>query len=113
MGGSIPEYFKKINSLLSFSDLLSLTITALIALLLMLYSNHSGIKNGKELVYRAGDTKLAILPKSGIFGSRNGKTYTYSWCSGSRNIKEANKIYFRSEQDAIASGRTLSKLCAK
>lgn len=47
------------------------------------------------------------------FGSIHGKTYTYSWCSGSGNIKLANKVYFMSSDDAEAKGRTLSKLCRR
>ena len=46
-----------------------------------------------------------------IFASINGKTYTFSWCSGADKIKESNKIFFKSEEDAIATGRILSKLC--
>ncbi|HCC05957.1 TPA: hypothetical protein DEP94_01175 [Candidatus Nomurabacteria bacterium] len=115
MGSSIQDYAKKINSRLSFWDILSVSITtlALVIFAIFLY-----IKKGKENIpvsYISNSENNAIINKadSRPFASVNGKTYTFSWCGGSNNISEKNKIYFSDEQIAKNSGRVLSKLCQK
>ena len=37
-------------------------------------------------------------------GSRSGKTYYLPWCAGVKRIKEENKIWFSSKDDALARG---------
>ncbi len=39
------------------------------------------------------------------------KLYHYSWCSGAQRIKEANKLWFPTEADAISAGYTLAGNC--
>ena len=58
-------------------------------------------------------TKVSIHSDERPFASKNGKTYTYSWCQNSSVILAKNRIYFKNEQAAQASGRTLSKLCQR
>ena len=36
--------------------------------------------------------------------SKNGKSYHFPWCSGARSIKEENKIWFNSKEEAGKAG---------
>ncbi|MFA5131927.1 MAG: hypothetical protein WC444_01215 [Candidatus Paceibacterota bacterium] len=112
---SIQDYAKRINSSLPRANVFSLLITALF---LLCFTVFLYIKRG------ADDIPVSYIPNnspstdqkevdSRPFASKNGKTYTFSWCSGSTNISLKNKIYFVDEATAQASGRTLSKLCTK
>jgi hypothetical protein len=86
------------------------------------YIWHTKEGSQTEVVYRESTTEEKSQSNQGVgreidtgkpFGSRKGKTYTFSWCSGSGNIKPENKIYFSSQADAESKGRTLSKLCKR
>ncbi len=46
-----------------------------------------------------------------IVASKNGTKYYFPNCRGVGNIKEENKIYFQSEEDAIAAGLTKASGC--
>jgi len=39
-----------------------------------------------------------------IIGNKNSKIYHYPWCSGAKNMKEENKIYFNSKEEAEKAG---------
>ncbi len=45
--------------------------------------------------------------------SKNGSKYHFLWCSGAKQIKEENKVYFNSEEEAVAAGYTLAANCSK
>lgn len=114
MGHSIQEYLKKINSRLSFYDAVSAAITALFLVFSALYLFWLFYSKQVPVVYRTETAKdNAQQPDSRPFGSRNGATYTYSWCGGSDRIKLENKIFFENATFAERSGRSLSKLCQK
>ena len=43
--------------------------------------------------------------KAGRFvGSKNGTAYHYPWCAGALKIKEENKIWFQTKEEAEAQG---------
>ncbi len=114
MWHSIQENLKKINSYLSWGDCFSLFITTLFlgTFLTFIYLE----KADSYIPVRYIESNGEILSKNNIskpFASRSGKTYTFSWCQGSTIISEKNKIYFSTEDEAINSGRVLSKLCQK
>jgi hypothetical protein len=46
-----------------------------------------------------------------IVASKNGTRYYYEHCAGVKRIKEANKIYFNNEAEAITKGLTLAANC--
>lgn len=48
---------------------------------------------------------------SQLVGSKNGKKYYYSWCSGVQKISPANLINFSSKGEAEARGYTPSATC--
>ncbi len=122
MGFSIQDNLKKINSSLTFIDILSLLITFTILSLFAVILNRHAIKNILPVVYTEGKNLYAETRMRNLalaendprpFGSKKGKTYTYTWCNGSGNIKQANKVYFKTTQEAEGSGRALSKLCKR
>ncbi|PIR41507.1 MAG: hypothetical protein COV31_01390 [Candidatus Yanofskybacteria bacterium CG10_big_fil_rev_8_21_14_0_10_46_23] len=45
--------------------------------------------------------------------SKNSTKYHFLWCSGSKSIKEENKIYFANELEAQNRGYTLAGNCTK
>ena len=112
----IQESLKKINSQITVACLVSFYITLILIISFCFYINRSVDKNTNDVVYKENtlenptkNTPADII----VFASTNGTTYTYSWCQGANKIKEENKIFFKDEQEAINSGRRLSKLCEK
>lgn len=43
--------------------------------------------------------------------SKNGKNYHYPWCSGAQRIKEENKIWFSSREEAEGKGYAPAANC--
>ena len=41
------------------------------------------------------------------------RKYHFLWCTGAKQIKEENKIYFNSAEEAISTGYTLAANCSK
>ena len=115
MGSSIQDYAKKINSRLTIFDCVSLLVTTVFLLCFLAYLYLEQKANDVPVSYIVGNEEIVSLSGAGSkpFGSKNGKTYTFSWCSGSARISVKNKIYFTNEAEAKNSGRTLSKLCIK
>ncbi len=118
MGLSIQDYLKKINSALTATDILSLLVIFLMSAVFLGYVWQNQREQRKDVVFRENITISSVHTDiqhdaGKPFGSKKGKTYTFSWCSGSSNIKPENKIYFASSVDAEAKGRTLSKLCKR
>ena len=118
---SIQDYCRKINSRLTGFDILSLFVTVFFILALVLVIQYQRLGKIEKVVYKEAEigsntslvTEDVMHTDGRPFGSNKGKTYTFSWCSGSKNISAKNKIYFSSQADAEKSGRTLSKLCRK
>ena len=46
-----------------------------------------------------------------LVGSKNGTKYHYPWCSGAERIKEENKIWFQSAEEAKRAGYTPAANC--
>ena len=113
----IQERLKKINSQILTELLISVYFTTVLFIFFTFYIVYFNETNSKPLIYKEKVEQMTISkqqqgnPNTKIFASVNGKTYTFSWCSGADKIKEINKIFFKSEEEAITTGRTLSKLC--
>lgn len=64
---------------------------------------------------------VEVVPKEGtvidqnnggtLVASKNGGKYHYPWCSGAQRIKEENKIWFDSADDARKAGYTPAANC--
>jgi len=112
MAHSIQDYLKKINSHIRLEYVVSLTVLLvfLVPLTFILYTKRENTHPETLFIKR----KAEVVEDSSLaqpFGSKNGTTYTYSWCSGSGRILEKNKIFFLSKEDAEKRGRTLAKTC--
>lgn len=111
----IQETLKKINSKITTIQIMSLLVTLLLIISFYFYLYFTISTNSKPLIYREseGVSQVNLNEKSTIFASINGTTYTFSWCQGANKIKEENKIFFSSEEEAIKYGRRLSKMCGR
>jgi hypothetical protein len=69
-------------------------------------SNISAPVVNKSDVNKSSDTS-----QGDIVASKNGTKYYPKGCSGISRIKEENKIYFRTEAEAVASGLEKSVTC--
>ena len=122
MGSSIQEYCKKINSAITINDIVSLFLTCLFLSGLTVVIHHRQSLSVKEVIYQEATDKSTDTDVTPIgtdisdtrpFGSIHGKTYTFSWCQGSKRILQKNRVYFVSATEADQSHRTLSLLCKK
>ena len=116
MGSSIQDYLKKINSTLTWLDCISLLVTMFFIMVLSSFLIIEKRSNNLSVSYIVSD----VLEKSNNqiedirpFASKYGKTYTFSWCKRQEMIRVYNRIYFKNEEEAKKSGRTLSKFCQK
>lgn len=65
-----------------------------------------------QLQERAGQGDTVDTSQAGLLvGSKNSTKYHYPWCSGAQRIKEDNKIWFESAEDAQAKGYTAAANC--
>lgn len=118
MESSIQELLKKINSRLSFTDCISISLTTLILCGFSLYVYLEKTQRVVPVTYESGESTEVDIDTnnpndSRPFASFSGKTYTFSWCQGASTILAKNRVYFRDEIQAKESGRTLSLLCKK
>lgn len=68
-----------------------------------------GIKNNGTAVKMASTTSsnsLFIIPNSSgkYVASKSGSAYHFPWCSGALRIKEENKIWFETKEEAEKAG---------
>jgi hypothetical protein len=67
--------------------------------------------------YVATDTPGALATEKVTNGgktlvaSKNGTKYHYVWCSGASTIKEENKVYFNTKEEAEAAGYKPASNC--
>jgi len=55
---------------------------------------------------------MQIESQNGTFvASKNGTKYHFPWCSGAQRIKEENKVWFSSKEEAERSGYTPAANC--
>lgn len=66
----------------------------------------------EEVVKPAPNPIKVVLPKV-YFASSRGNKYYHLGCSGGKTLKEENKIYFNSAEEAERAGYELSSSCKK
>lgn len=67
-----------------------------------------------EIIYPEGQESAAVLalPETGEFvASISGSKYHLPWCPGAKSIKDENKIWFTSREEAEISGYTPAVNC--
>ncbi len=75
---------------------------------------HNPSPAGERVASLASVASLATStnPKTGtLVGSKNGTKYHYPWCGGAQRIKEENKIWFATKEEALAKGYTPASNC--
>lgn len=73
-------------------------------------------RGGLEISYPEdyGATVLGAVseaPTDGYVASKSGSKYHLPWCPGAQSIKEENKIYFDTKEQAKAAGYTPASNC--
>jgi len=62
-------------------------------------------------VYNSINTNVQTNEQQSYVASKNGTKYHFPWCSGAKRIKESNKIWFSSKEEAIKAGYTPAGNC--
>lgn len=122
----IDYYLKKIKSFIhsNTSDLYIAVLIIFVSLisfglgrLSVLWPKKESIRiiNGQSLIINEGEssktanvvdeTAAIDSPVKGKYiASKNGTAYHYPWCPGATKIKEANKIFFQTKEEAEKAG---------
>ncbi|MDP3785018.1 MAG: Ada metal-binding domain-containing protein [bacterium] len=59
----------------------------------------------QDSIQEANVISSVKTPKAALLvGSKNSRVYHFPWCSGAQRIKEENKIYFSSKEEAEKTG---------
>lgn len=76
-------------------------------------SPQKGFASGQGSSYgSAAEQPLPTIPEGGHYvASKNGEAYYLPWCSGVTRIKEENKVWFTSKEEAEARGYRPAKTC--
>lgn len=64
-----------------------------------------------ELTFGGGDAQVLNAETGQYVGSRNGTKYHFPWCSGAQRMKESNKVWFATKEDAEAAGYSPAANC--
>jgi hypothetical protein len=111
----ISDFVKIINSRLGTGVLFTLFIVNATFLGFLIGLN-TELRGGDHVVQVMQTEESLVLDKSEnkdekvIFGSSRGKYFYYKGCGGT-TISSKNLVYYKSEADAIAKGKTLYKSC--
>lgn len=74
----------------------------------------NAVENSKNKAVNSPDVSTSInkiQTDPRVVVSKNSDKYHFSWCSGAKRIKEENKIWFNSTQEAERAGYTLAANC--
>lgn len=52
----------------------------------------------------ANSSESAVKPRGKYVASKSGASYHYPWCQGALKIKEGNKIWFQTKEEAEKAG---------
>ncbi|MEX2405624.1 MAG: Ada metal-binding domain-containing protein [Candidatus Paceibacterota bacterium] len=124
---SIRDIGRKFKHFLDDSSYKDASLVAII-ILLALASFGLGrlsIQNEKVKEIRVGERELQTIPAAAyasieskeesqdvsVVASKNSDVYHYPWCSGAQRIKERNKVYYSSTEEAKAAGLRPAKNC--
>lgn len=125
---SIKENLQKINLQTLNSDIVTIALIVLVGLSsfgLGRLSIDTSNKEPVQILYpeitasanaavggKNGDSGTVIGSQEGLLvGSKNGSKYHFPWCSGAQRMKEENKIWFATIEDAKKAGYTPAGNC--
>lgn len=95
-------------------DIILTAVIILVALISFGLGRLSKIKEGRVPlnIEVASMSDIEVGVNSGaIVASKNGTKYHYPWCSGAQSIKEENKIWFNSIEEARKAGYQPASNC--
>src|SRR3989344_9114086 len=71
------------------------------------------VLNGEERITKLGAAESFPIPSGtgSVVTSKTGAKYHFPWCAGARSIKEENKVWFDSAEQARAAGFTTAGDC--
>jgi len=101
-------------------DLFIAIIIVMVALISFGLGRLSKIRENKPpiTIENMSASAIKIEPEEGstlnsglLVGSKNGTKYHYPWCSGAQRIKEENKVWFSSVEEAQKAGYTPAANC--
>lgn len=103
---NIPEYIEKFKRFV-VGDFFFLAVLVLVASISFTLG-YLAAKDGSDEVFI--DTSAAVIDAGGreeernFVASQSGSKYYLPWCSGVNRIKEENKVWFATVEDAVLSG---------
>lgn len=60
----------------------------------------------------SGENPVSAITKGKYVGSKSGSSYHFPWCPGALKIKEENKIWFQTKQEAESRGYKPAANCS-
>lgn len=69
------------------------------------------IENTVQKPSEITNAATVVQEKTGYVASKNGTKYHLPWCGSARQIKEENKIWFETKEDAEKAGYTPASNC--
>lgn len=123
----LAETIKKYKSKISpyEKDIILVAVIIMVAIISFGLGRLSKIREGREPIIignmQSGASALTSTPTSKpdfnattggkIVASKNSTKYHYPWCSGAQSIKEENKIWFSSIEEARKAGYIPASNC--
>lgn len=112
---SIPEAWQKIKVLVDagLKEWGLFVVVILVTLTAFGLGRLSALEEGKPLI-SLGEAPLGPRQMAAgglVVASWGGTSYYFPWCAGVAKIKEGNKRYFATEDDARRSGLVPAKNC--
>lgn len=68
-------------------------------------------RQGASVIKAVENVSPPSITESSVVVSKNGERYHFLYCSGAKQIKDVNKIYFPNPKAAEAAGYTLAANC--
>jgi len=117
VGQRIQEYWGKIKAVLDqgLSEWGIFGIVVLVGLISFALGRLSALEEERPPI--SIQMAAQVASPQGVYlgglvvASRNGNSYYFPWCGGAQNISAGNKIWFKSEKEAMAAGYSPAKNC--
>ena len=77
----------------------------------ILIENPAGEQGVNATPIVSGTSETTSTKTGALVGSKNGTKYHYPWCNGATRIKEENKIWFASAEEAKKAGYNPAANC--
>ena len=120
---SIQEVYGKFKAFIADSELLLVIIiiaTGLGGFVLGKSSNRSfesnatlnhEVRNQKAEIIETATETSEVATNAQYVASKNGTKYHLTWCAGAKQIKEENKVYFETKEEAERAGYSPAANC--